>query len=368
MKRHVFLDLGKVNSAYAVRLKDACAKVIDSGQYIGGEEVEAFEAEMARYCGTDYCIGTGNGLDALRLILGAYKELGKLRDSDEIIVPANTFIATVLAITGMGLKPVFVEPDVHTFNLNESLLADAITGRTRAIMTVHLYGNPSYSDMLKSVAEDNGLLLLEDSAQAIGATITGRRCGALGDAAAFSFYPTKNLGALGDGGAVTTDDAQLAQVVKALRNYGSAEQYHNYYRGYNSRLDPIQAAMLRVKLPEVDAENAGRRRLAKVYSTTIDNPAVVTPYDFPGHVYHQYVVRVKDRQRFREHMLQNGVETAVHYPVAPVDQRCYSEYAGQNLPVARQLAREVVSLPISPACTSVADAEDISKIINGYTG
>lgn len=367
MKRYVFLDLGKVNEAYAGKLKKACAEVIDSGRYIGGEEVEALEQEIAAYCGTAHCVGTGNGLDALRLILAGYRELGRLKEGDEIIVPANTFIATVLAITDMGFRPVFVEPDERSFNLDASLIEKALTPGTRAIMTVHLYGNPAYSELLRSVADKHGLLLLEDSAQAIGAHVDGKRCGALGDAAAFSFYPTKNLGALGDGGAVTTDDAQLAQVVRALRNYGSIEQYHNIYRGYNSRLDPIQAAMLRIKLQEVDAENAGRRALAGIYSGIIHNHAVVLPEDSPGHVYHQYAVRVKDRERFRRYLLDRGVETAVHYPVAPIDQECYREYKDLDMPVTRKLAREVVSLPISPACTSLDDARDISNIINDYT-
>lgn len=273
----------------------------------------------------------------------------------------------MLAITDMGFRPLFVEPDERSFNLDASLLERFLTPGTRAIMTVHLYGNPAYSELLRSVADRHGLLLLEDSAQAIGAHVDGKRCGALGDAAAFSFYPTKNLGALGDGGAVTTDDAQLAQVVRALRNYGSIEQYHNIYRGYNSRLDPIQAAMLRIKLQEVDAENAGRRALAGIYSGTIHNLAVVLPEDSPGHVYHQYVVRVKDRERFRRYLLDRGVETAVHYPVAPIDQECYREYKDLDMPVTRKLAREVVSLPISPACTPLDDARDISNIINDYT-
>lgn len=367
MKRHLFLDLGKVNQEYSTQLKAACARVIDSGHYIDGEEVAALESEMAHFCGTSHCVGVGNGLDALRLILAGYKTLGLLSEGDEVIVPANTYIATVLAITDMGLTPRFVEPSPDTFNIHTSLIEAAINDRTRAIMTVHLYGNPSYDHAMKEIAARHNLLLLEDSAQAIGAHVEGKRCGALGDAAAFSFYPTKNLGALGDGGAVTTDDARLAEVIKALRNYGSTIQYYNTYRGYNSRLDPIQAAMLRTKLPYIEKENAGRRALADIYTDTIRNPEVITPKDTPGHVYHQYVVRVKDREHFRKYMLDNGVETAIHYPVAPVDQECYREYASLDLPVTRRLAQEVVSLPISPACTSPSDAEEICEIINAYS-
>ncbi len=366
MKRHMFLDLGKVNQEYATQLKAACARVIDSGHYIGGEEVTVFESEMAHFCGTSYCVGVGNGLDALRLILAGYKTLGRLSEGDEVIVPANTYIATVLAITDMGLTPRFVEPSPETFNIDTSLIPAAINDRTRAIMTVHLYGNPSYDLVMKEIAERQNLLLLEDSAQAIGAHVDGKRCGALGDAAAFSFYPTKNLGALGDGGVVTTSDAQLADVVKALRNYGSIKQYYNVYPGYNSRLDPIQAAMLRTKLPYVGKENNARRDLAKIYTDVISNPEVITPKDTPGHVYHQYVVRVADRDHFRKYMLDNGVETAIHYPVAPIDQECYREYASLEMPVTRRLSQEVVSLPISPACTSLSDAEEICEIINAY--
>lgn len=366
--RYPFLDLGRVNAPYSDSLKEAAARVIGSGRYIGGDEVAALERDMAQLCGTTHAVATANGLDALRLILMAYIETGRLAPGDEVLVPANTFIASFLAVSQAGLRPVPVEPSAVDYCIDAVAVEKAITPRTRAIMTVHLYGQIGYSDHLARLVADHGLLLIEDAAQAIGASLDGVRAGAIGDAAGFSFYPTKNVGALGDAGCVTTSDSSLAEVVASLRNYGVDKPYHNRYIGINSRLDPLQAALLRVKLPYTDAENDGRRRLASVYIEDIDNPNVVVQRDVRGHhVYHQFVVQVDDRDGFMAYMADNGVETAVHYPVAAHRQECYRDTLGDfSLPVAEGLARRVVSLPISPACTSVDDARVIARIINNY--
>ena len=367
--KYPFLNLGLVNSPYADELKQACARVIDSGRYIGGQEVECFEQELADYCGTRYALGTGNGLDALKLIFQAYIELGIMLPGDEVIVPSNTYIASVLAVSHCRLKPVFVEPDPATHCIDSRLIEQAVTPKTRAILTVHLYGYPAYDEIMAATAERHGLLIVEDCAQAIGAATMNRKAGAMGNAAAFSFYPTKNTGALGDAGAVTTDNAELAKAVRALGNYGSLRQYHNIYQGFNSRLDPIQAAMLRVKLSHNDECNDGRIELARIYSSEITNPEIITPAPVPEssrHVYHQYVLRTADRDRFRSWMADNGVETAVHYPTPPHRQPCYSEYSSLNLPLADMLASQVVSLPISPACTSPEQAHEIAQTINRF--
>lgn len=367
--KYPFLDLGLVNQPYAAELKEACSRVIDSGRYIGGQENECFEQELVRYCGTSYATGTGNGLDALRLIFQAYIELGRLRPGDEVIVPSNTYIASVLAVSHCGLEPVFVEPDPTTHCLNPELIEGAVTERTRAILTVHLYGYPAYDETMRQTAQSHNLIIVEDCAQAIGAETLGLRAGSMGDAAAFSFYPTKNTGALGDAGAVTTDDQELAQAVRALGNYGSLQQYHNIYLGFNSRLDPMQAAMLRVKLRHADAENDGRIELASIYSSEIANPYVISPAKAPAqsrHVYHQYVVRSPYRDKFRTWLLENGVETAIHYPTPPHRQPCYSQYSRLHLPLADMLAEQVVSLPINPHCTSPQQAHEIAQIINSF--
>ncbi|MBD5266651.1 MAG: aminotransferase [Bacteroides sp.] len=368
MKRYPFLDLGLVNRRYSDELKHICARVIDSGRYVGGSEVTDFENHLSEYTGADYCVGVGNGLDALRLILRAYKELGVMNDGDEVIVPSNTYIATVLAITDNRLVPVLVEPSIDTYNIDESLIESRITERTKAILTVHLYGLPAYSARMKDIAEKYGLKIIEDNAQGIGAHSEGIMTGNMGDAAAFSFYPTKNLGALGDAGAVTTSDVRLADAVRALGNYGSLRQYDNIYQGVNSRLDPIQAAMLSFKLNYIDEENEKRRQLASVYDRMIVNPAVTLPVDGGKyHTYHQYVVRVKERDRFREFLAENGVETAIHYPKALHRQKCYEAQLGAlHLPIAEKIAAEVVSLPISPSCTTAEDAADIAAIINDF--
>ncbi len=366
-RKYTFLDLGRVNVPYAARLQDACLRVIAGGRYIGGREVEAFEDELAAFCGCRYAVGTGNGLDALRLILLSYIALGVMSPGDEVIVPANTYIATFLAVTHAGLVSVPVDPDVATYNIDVNKIADAVTPRTRAVIPVHLYGRPCAMEDIRDIAEHHGLKVIEDNAQAIGAFVGAERTGHLGDAAAFSFYPTKNLGALGNAGAVTTDDAKLADMVRALGNYGGNDRHDKVYCGYNSRLDPIQAAMLRIKLQDIDELNNGRRAIASVYGGEIVNKHVILPdYGAAGHVWHQYVVRVDNREHFRNYMSRNGVETDVHYPVPPHMQSCYRAAGLGRFPIAEALAREVVSLPVNPACTSLDDARDISEIINAY--
>ena len=368
-KRYTFLDLKTVNEPFISQINEAVQRVIASGRYIGGKEVSDFEDALAASCGAKYCVGVGNGLDALRLILRAYIETGVMQPGDEVIVPANTYIASVLAVSDNGLVPVFAEADARTMNLDTSRLDEYLTPRTRAVMTVHLYGRTCYDDNLQAFADAHGLKIIEDNAQSIGATTADgrRRTGSLGDAAGFSFYPTKNIGALGDAGAVTTSDASLADAIRALANYGSDRLYHNIYCGVNSRLDPIQAAILSAKLPYTDAENALRRRLASVYNRLIDNQAVIKPLfsDDSSSVWHQYVVQVADRDGFRSYLLDRGVETAIHYPLAPFDQPCYASTYQPERPVARRLAASVVSLPVS-RCTSETDAAEIAAIINSY--
>lgn len=374
-KRYPFLDLGQVNGPFRAGIEEAVARVIASGRYVGGPEVEGLERELAAMTGTPYAVGVSNGLDALRMIFRAYIEMGEMHPGDEVIVPANTYVASVLAVTDCGLVPVFVEPSTATLNLDPQLVEDAVTPSTRAILTVHLYGRTSWDATLADIARRHNLRVVEDNAQAIGARSTtpglygGNMTGALGDAAAFSFYPTKNIGALGDAGAVTTFDPRLAATVAALRNYGSDRRYHNIYEGFNCRLDPIQAAILRVKLPRLAEENVVRAQIAAIYEEHIVNPLVTKPlYTTDGTmVWHQYIVRVADRDAFRRHMDANGVETAVHYSTPPHLQPCYERYAGLWLPVTERIAREVVSLPIT-RCTTPDDARDIAAIVNRYKG
>lgn len=370
MKTYKFLDLAEVNAPVMDAIAEATTRVVRSGCYIGGPEVAEFEKMLAEATGTAHAVAVSNGLDALRLIFRAYIELGIMEPGDEVIVPANTYIASILAVTDNGLVPVLVEPNPDTLNLDTSRIEAAVTPRTRAILTVHLYGRTCHDAEMERVAHTYGLKIVEDNAQAIGATDkAGRPTGSLGDAAGFSFYPTKNIGALGDAGAVTTDDAELAATVRALANYGSDRQYHNIYEGFNCRLDPIQAAILRVKLPRLTEENAVRGRIASIYEEHIDNPRVTKPlYTADGTmVWHQYIVRVADRDAFRRHMEENGVETAVHYATPPHLQPCYERYAGLWLPVTERISREVVSLPIT-RCTSPEDAHEIAAIINRYKG
>ncbi len=372
--KYPFLDLDVANEPYRERLEEAALRVIRSGRYIGGTEVELFEKELAAYHKAPHAVGVSNGLDALRLILRAAILMGRLSPGDEVIVPANTYIASILAITDSGLTPVLVDASAETLNLNTSLIQNAITGRTRAIMLVHLYGKTVWDDNVVDAVKKHDLFVVEDCAQAIGARATtdglfgSRHAGALGHAGAFSFYPTKNIGALGDAGAVVTHDEQLAATVRALANYGSDRRYHNIYAGFNCRLDPIQAAMLRVKLPYTDSENAARFARAMAYERTITNPAVIKPVITPqviDNVWHQYIIRVPADRRdsFREQLAQKGVGTDIHYATPPHRQPCYTHLNHGPIPVTEQLAAEMVSLPIATG-TSVTDASEIAGIIN----
>jgi dTDP-4-amino-4,6-dideoxygalactose transaminase len=350
-----FLDLKAINERHAGEIKSALARVVDSGWYILGEEVKAFEAEFAAWVGSPHCVGTSDGLSALILALRGWKELGLLKDGDGVAVPANTYIASILAITENRLRPVLVEPDEDTFNLGATSLAAALTPDVKAVLAVHLYGQLADMPAIAQLCRERGLLLLEDAAQAHGARVAGRKAGAWGDAAAFSFYPGKNLGALGDAGALTCRDAKLAEMVRALRNYGSHVKYQNLVQGPNDRLDELQAALLRVKLPHLDADNARRREIARRYRAEIDAPSVRLPTVRAGeesHVWHLFVVRVPDRAAFQQRLLERGVQTAIHYPIPPHHQAAYARSLGHHqLPLTEALHREVVSLPISPVMT-----------------
>ena len=372
-KRYPFLDLALVNAPFMDELKAAACEVIERGRYLHSRETELLEQEIAQTCEAAHCVSVSNGLDALRLILRAYKEMGLMHDGDEVIVQANTYVASVLAVSDNGLVPVLCDPSEETMNLDSSLLESLITPRTRAIMPVHLYGTPCWDETLMEVARKHGLLIIEDNAQAVGATsaVAGLNgtfsTGGLGHAAGISFYPTKNLGALGDGGAVVTSDQRLADTVRALANYGSDRRYHNIYKGYNCRLDEIQAAMLRVKLRYLARENEDRMSVARAYAEGIDNPLVKTPAIFPGmkQIWHQYVVRVQNRDAFRTYMEAYGVGTDIHYAIPPHMQPCYQELHHAPLPVTELLAGEVVSLPIAHPITP-DDARVIAGIINRY--
>ncbi|KJG02561.1 DegT/DnrJ/EryC1/StrS family aminotransferase [Photobacterium angustum] len=362
-----FLNLQVINNQYQKELKEACARVIDSGWYIMGNELEAFELEFAEYCGVKYAIGVANGLDALTLVIRAWKELGKLKAGDEVIVPANTYIASVLAITENNLIPVFVEPNPLTYNLCPVNVRAAITEKTKAILPVHLYGLISPMPELMDLAKDHNLLVLEDCAQAHGANIAGKKVGDWGDAAGFSFYPGKNLGALGDAGAITTNNDELAQTVKALRNYGSHKKYENLYQGVNSRLDEIQAAMLRVKLRYLDKETARRREIANCYRCGISNPLVQLPewISDDNHVFHLFVIQTPQRDELQKYLADNGVQTVIHYPIPPHKQPAYAQWNKQSLPVTEKIHEQVLSLPIDPTMTA-QQVEKVISIINGY--
>ena len=350
-----FLDLKAMNAQYREELLQAAARVIDSGWYIQGEEVSAFEQEFAAYCGTQYCVGVANGLDALALTLRAWKVLRKLQEGDEVIVPANTYIATILAITENRLKPVLVEPDELTYNLCPIKTSAAITDKTRAIVAVHLYGQIAPMPEIMALAAQHKLLVLEDSAQAHGASLNGKKTGSWGHASGFSFYPGKNLGALGDSGAVTTNDAELVQIIRALGNYGSHKKYENHYQGVNSRLDEIQAAWLRVKLRHLDAEIRRRRKIAAAYLEGIVNPGIKLPVQLStlstqsnlGHVWHLFVVRCKQRERLQTHLAAQGIQTLIHYPIPPHQQQAYTVWGRQSYPVTETIHQEILSLPIN---------------------
>ncbi|MBP7463339.1 MAG: DegT/DnrJ/EryC1/StrS family aminotransferase [Bacteroidales bacterium] len=364
-----FLDLQKINAQYADHLKQLAARVIDSGWYLLGENVKRFESELAGYEGTSHAIACANGLDALRLIIRAYKELGVFSEGDEIIVPANTYIATILAISENQLKPVLVEPDENTFNLDIKKIEYAIGKRTKAIMPVHLYGRVCWNKELTHLAQEYNLKIIEDNAQAIGAAWHGTKTGALGDAAGFSFYPGKNLGALGDSGAVCTRHDDLAEAIRAIANYGSKQKYINQYQGLNSRMDEIQAAFLSLKLKYLDAENQIRQRIATFYNTHISNGELRLPAIPPEmeHVWHLYVVRAKNRDHFQQYLSAHDIQTLIHYPIPPHKQQAYSEWNHQCYPLTESIHREVISLPISPVM-SENEVHYVADIINQYPG
>lgn len=359
-----FLDLYKVNEAHRAELDRAIKEVMDSGWYVLGQHCEQFEKNFAAYCGTRYAIGVANGLDALKLVVKAYG----FGQGDEIIVPANTYIASILAITENGCTPVLVEPDICTYNIDSERIEERITKRTKAIMVVHLYGRAVWMEKIKVLARKYDLKIIEDSAQAHGAIFAGKRTGNLGDASGFSFYPGKNLGALGDGGCVVTNDAELAQKVRVLRNYGSEIKYHNLYQGMNSRLDEIQAAILDVKLKYLDQENEKRRQIAEYYMENICNPKIVLPSkpeNRESHVWHLFTIRSNERKGLIDHLHENGVETLIHYPIPPHKQACYREYAEFELPVTENIHNTILSLPISPVM-ALSEAEQVVKTCNGY--
>ncbi|WP_282807256.1 DegT/DnrJ/EryC1/StrS family aminotransferase [Hafnia alvei] len=348
-----FLNLKKINNRYESELKEACSRVIDSGWYIMGEELDKFESSFSKYCGTKYTIGVANGLDALILVLRAWKEMGKLRDGDEVIVPANTYIASILAITENNLKPVLVEPDPKTFNLCPENVLKAISPQTKVILPVHLYGQISPMDEIMEIANKHHLLVLEDCAQAHGAEIHGKKAGSWGNAAGFSFYPGKNLGALGDAGAITTDDDELAHVLTALRNYGSHVKYQNKYKGVNSRLDEIQAAFLNVKLKYLDTDIILRRKIASIYLSNIKNSMIELPIitHEKAHVWHLFVIKSKQREKLKNYLESSGIQTLVHYPIPPHKQSAYSELSLLKLPIVDELHDNVLSLPMDPTMT-----------------
>ena len=362
-----FLDLQNINAQYRKELIEASTRVIDSGWYIQGKECEKFEYEFASYCGSKHAISVANGLDALTLILRAYKELGIMQDDDEIIVPSNTYIASILAISQNNLIPILVEPCIKTYLIDPNKIEEKITSKTKAIMPVHLYGQICDMDKINSIAQEFGLKVIEDSAQSHGAYYQDKRSGNLGDASGFSFYPGKNLGALGDGGAVTTNDEELANTIKALGNYGSHKKYENLYKGINSRLDEIQAAMLRVKLRYLDNEIEKRREIANYYLQNIKNENIILPTlrAEDNHVWHLFVIRTSKRDELQKYLLDNGIQTLIHYPIPPHKQNAYQEWNNQSYPISEQIHDEVLSLPIS-GVQSLEDSMKIVQVINDF--
>jgi len=362
-----FLNLQSINMQHCHKLEQAFDTVLQSGWYILGQECKKFEEEFASYCGTKHCIGVANGLDALILILRAYKEMGILHDGDEVIVPANTYIASILAISQNNLTPVLVEPDIDTYLINPKEIEKHITKKTKAIMVVHLYGQTCDMDKILKIANKYNVKVIEDSAQSHGAYYKGKRCGSLGHASGFSFYPGKVLGALGDGGAVTTNDDALAEVVSEIRNYGSHQKYINNYKGVNSRLDELQAAFLRVKLQHLDEEIEARRKIAQYYLKNINNPKIVLPKvrKRDNHVWHLFVIRTKERDKLQKYLIKHGIETLIHYPIPPHKQKAYKEWNTKAYPVTEQIHNEVLSLPIS-GVMSLEEVKEVVKIVNGY--
>lgn len=358
-----FLNLQKINSRFHDEILASIGRVLDSGWYIFGEENQKFCEDFSKYCGVKHTIGVANGMNALELIIKGYG----FQKNDEIIVPANTYIASILAISNNECVPVLVEPDINTYNINPNLIEEKITERTKAIMIVHLYGQAVQMKKIWELAQKYNLKIIEDAAQAHGARYCGKFTGSLGDAAGFSFYPGKNLGCLGDGGAVTTSDAQLAEKVTALHNYGSFKKYHNLYKGINSRLDEIQAVVLRVRLKYLDQDNVRRRQISRYYRENIHNEKIILPstYSEESHVWHVFAVRTKNRDKFQDYLRQQDIQTVIHYPIPPHKQPAYKEWNHLSFPITEQIHREIVSLPISPVMTDV-EVEEVVKIVNLY--
>lgn len=360
-----FLDLQKINAQYEQELKEAANRVIDSGWYLMGKELETFEQNYASFCGSKHALGVANGLDALRLIFRAYLELGLMKQGDEVIVPANTYIASVLAISDNGLIPVFVEPNIHTYNLDSTKIEASLTTKTKAILTVHLYGQNSIDEQMLAICKKHNLKLVEDSAQSHGASWNGKVMGSIGDAAGHSFYPGKNLGALGDAGAVTTNDETLAKTIEALRNYGSHKKYENIYQGLNSRLDEIQASFLNVKLNYIQDDIEGRRKVASYYLENIKNPTIILPevLNEEGHVWHLFVIRTSKREDLHNYLTDNGIQTLIHYPIPPHKQQAYRKFNKLSFPITEQIHEEVLSLPMSSVMIN-EELEQIVKVLN----
>ena len=367
-----FLDLKRINEPYETAFQEKLKLVLDNGWYILGKEVKEFETSFANYCGTKYCVGVGNGFDALVLIFKGYIQLGKLQEGDEVIVPANTYIASILAILEADLIPVLVEPKLETYNINPELIVEKITSKTKAILVVHLYGQLAEMNRINEIAVANNLLVVEDAAQAHGAirnqesVISNQK-----SSVAYSFYPGKNLGALGDGGAVSTNDLELAKVIQSLRNYGSETKYYNDYIGINSRLDELQAAFLNVKLPFLDAENEKRIAIAKRYLSEIKNDKIILPtVSLLGtkqsiHVFHLFVIRTQNRTNLQDYLLQNGIQTVIHYPIPPHNQNALSDWSHLSFPITEKIHDEVLSLPISPVLTD-DEVGFVVKIVNQW--
>jgi dTDP-4-amino-4,6-dideoxygalactose transaminase len=363
-----FLNLKTVNKKYNLKLINAASRVIESGWYINAKECKKFEKEFSSFCGCKYTIGVANGLDALSLIFRAYKELLALKDGDEVIVPANTYIASLLAISNNNLTPILVEPDVDTYNIDINKIEEKISSKTKAIMAVHLYGQAIKMKKILKIANKYKLLVIEDSAQAHGAIdiSTGKKVGNIAHASGFSFYPGKNLGALGDSGAVTTNNKKLAKVVRKLANYGSSQKYLNTYKGVNSRLDELQAALLRVKLKDLEEEIRRRKKIAHFYLENIRNKQLILPIkNTKNHVWHLFVVRVKNRNKFQKYLEKNSIETLIHYPIPPHKQKAYKELNHINLPITQVLSDEILSIPLA---NKKSDMRYIVKIINQYKG
>lgn len=356
-----FLDLHKINQPYEAEFKLKFQQFLNKGWYILGENVKQFEKEFAIYCRTKHCIGVANGLDALILIFRAYKQLGKLQKGDEVIVPANTYIASIIAVLENDLVPVLVEPYLETYNINPSEIEKQITSKTKAILPVHLYGQLCDMKTINEIAQKYNLLVVEDAAQAHGA-MNQKRAGNLSNVSGFSFYPGKNLGALADAGAITTNDDELAKTLFSLRNYGSQKKYKNEFIGLNSRLDEIQAAFLRVKLKDLDQQNQKRREVAKRYLSEIKNPKIVLPYynGSENHAFHLFVIRTENREELQSYLLKNNIETLIHYPIAPHKQQAMKTFSHLSLPITEQIHNQVLSIPISPVLTD----DEISKVIN----